>query len=114
MFVKREGTLHHGARKDIRDGKSTLLLTDNWLDIGPIRNLIEGPLTQNDAIITVRDCRIEGLELCNLSFDLPNFVINFIHSICIAYQSVGQPPNQTPPCEICLPIVYFQTSLCTC
>lgn len=43
------------TRSVIRNDRTTSFWFDNWLGIGPLRDLIEGPLSLHDAALLVRD-----------------------------------------------------------
>lgn len=61
-----------GSRKIIRNGRSTLFWSDNWLGPDPLRGMVVGPLNCNDLLLTVRDVWDHNQWDLNLiSFRLP-------------------------------------------
>ncbi|KAF7840958.1 reverse transcriptase [Senna tora] len=65
--------LKQGLKKNIFSGKGTKFWEDDWLSLGPIRSLIQGPLNKNDHSLSVnnvaRDLGVWNWDC--LSFDLP-------------------------------------------
>ena len=59
----------------IGNGSQISVWEDNWLGIGSIRSLIEGPLTHSEQNITLRDLGESGRwNLSLISYSLPDFI----------------------------------------
>lgn len=55
------------------NGESINFWFDNWTGIGPLRDLIHGPLTENELYLTVNQMRRNGnWNFGKISFDIPN------------------------------------------
>ena len=65
-----------GLKWTIYNGRSMNFWSDFWLPLGPIRRLIEGPLSFQEDALTVWD--VKELGVANLSLQLPNFIIQAI------------------------------------
>ena len=65
-----------GLKWTIFNGRSVNFWNDFWLPLGPIRSLIEGPLSCQEAALIVWD--VKELGVANLSLQLPNFIIQAI------------------------------------
>ena len=64
----------------IGNGKEISVWEDNWLGIGNIRSLIQGPLTHEEQNITLKDLGASGRwDLSLISFSLPDFISLRIH-----------------------------------
>uniref|UniRef100_A0A7N2LEI8 Reverse transcriptase zinc-binding domain-containing protein n=1 Tax=Quercus lobata TaxID=97700 RepID=A0A7N2LEI8_QUELO len=65
-----------GLKWTIGNGEDVNLWQDFWLPTGPLRRLIQGPLTR-DEVLTVQQCHSNsiGWNLQNLSFELPSELI---------------------------------------
>lgn len=50
-------TMIQGVKWTVRDGFSISLWFDNWIGPGPLRNLIAGPLTQEEFTLSVSNLR---------------------------------------------------------
>lgn len=66
-------------------GKTISLCEDNWLGIGAIRNFMIGPLKQEEMVLRVKDCWVDGKwQLPHMSLDVPNHIIERVE--CIAWK----------------------------
>lgn len=75
--------LNKGVKHIIHYGSQTSLWFDNWLPMGPLRNLISGPLLLHDENLTVADAlTLEGFwDWQHISFTLPQKIYHaFISS----------------------------------
>ena len=69
-----------GLKWTVNNGRSINFWKDFWLPCGPIRKLIEGPLTRVKDQMTVHQCAdpiCKGNEF-NFSFELPEQVVSLI------------------------------------
>ena len=69
-----------GLKWIVNNGESINFWKDFWLPCGPIRKLIEGPLTRADEQLSVQQCvdpNLEGMT-CHISFELPKNVTSLI------------------------------------
>ncbi|KAL0012862.1 hypothetical protein SO802_007970 [Lithocarpus litseifolius] len=75
-----------GLKWTVSNGRSINFWKDFWLPCGPIRNLIEGPLTGDEEQLTVQqgvDFRFSG-DVRRISFELPDQVLSLIKAVPFA------------------------------
>ncbi|KAF7814663.1 GATA transcription factor 28 isoform X1 [Senna tora] len=72
-----------GKCKVIHSGLNTKFWLDSWVSLGPIRSLIQGPLTLEDLNLTVAEALGFSSDWQNLSisFSLPDSILNYLRTL---------------------------------
>lgn len=75
----------------IGDGKQISVWEDNWLGIGSLRSLIEGPLKNHEQSLKLSELwDHDKWNLNIISFDFPDFILYRIHELTVPPQNLGK------------------------
>ncbi|GFY99113.1 hypothetical protein Acr_13g0005140 [Actinidia rufa] len=79
---KTQQALEEATKIGIRSGQDTSFWLHDWLGVGPLRHMIQGPLLPQDTSLTVREAWNQGAwALNNFSMSLPSQILDLLSTI---------------------------------
>ncbi|KAF7830619.1 Trimethylguanosine synthase [Senna tora] len=91
-LIRSHKLLSEGLIHIVYSGEDTKFWTDNWTSLGPLRNLIQGPLNIYDINLSVKDLSIDlgKWHWDRIPFVLPQLIIDRINATPILKNSTSK------------------------